>query len=269
VSYEIILVDNASTDYNADFFKEDFPSIILIKSNSNLGFSKGNNLGISRASGRYILLLNSDTILLNDALSLSVEIMEKTPSIGVLTGQLLSSDGTVQANAERFPDIIQEIREFLRINKLLSKSDRAFYYLGSEWNYDFPVEADWVWGTFFLFKKDVLTQFPDGKLHEDYFMYGEDRLWCHYFKKVLGLEIYYHPSPKVVHYMGKSGNGSITDTDKYYLRILPNLHDFTNRYYGRFYSKVYFLIKTLLYLSFFDKISLQVAKKYFHYVKMK
>src|SRR5687768_13853975 len=88
ISYEVIVVDNASTIHDADEIKEWFPEVVLIKSSINAGFAGGNNLGIAQAKGRYILLLNSDTVLVNDAVSLAFTYLENHPKAGVVSAQL-------------------------------------------------------------------------------------------------------------------------------------------------------------------------------------
>src|SRR5579859_6527191 len=93
--YEIILVDNKSTEINPDEFVKKFRAIILIKSETNVGFAKGNNLGINRSSGKYILLLNSDTVLLNNAISCAMNFLEREPRVGVVSAKLVYPDGRV------------------------------------------------------------------------------------------------------------------------------------------------------------------------------
>ena len=104
-AYEIVVVDNASTECDPEAIKVMFPLITLVKSATNIGFSKGSNLGISKAEGEYILLLNSDTILKNDAVSLVMEFLESNPDVAAATARLEFPDGRVQHNCQRFPAI--------------------------------------------------------------------------------------------------------------------------------------------------------------------
>ena len=113
LNYEIILVDNASTETDADRFKESNPDIILIKSEKNLGFAGGNNLGIQKASGKAILLMNSDAELLNDAVSICYKNLFSHPSIGITTGRLQYPDGSVQHQCGKFPSVKQPLMELL------------------------------------------------------------------------------------------------------------------------------------------------------------
>ena len=108
VAYEIILVDNASTKGNPDDFLEQFPSIVLVKSKDNGGFAKGNNLGIEHAKGDIILLLNSDTLLIEDSISIAANYIEQNPSL-ILTTKLLYENRKYQNNARKFRSIKNEV----------------------------------------------------------------------------------------------------------------------------------------------------------------
>jgi GT2 family glycosyltransferase len=260
VSIEVILVDNASSECDPQKFKEIFPQIKLIKSESNLGFAKGNNLGIEHASGEYILLLNSDTELINDAVGEAYRIIKEDNSIGVITGQLQYPNGEIQAQAGRFPSITRELRELLRINKLLTLSNRTTYYLGTRWSYDFCVDADWVWGAFFMFRKSNLKYFPNGKLHEDFFMYGEDIQWCYHFKKLLKKRIVYHPAPKIVHYIGGSDQNHTNSFERYKTKMLPNEFKWLTKVKTKLYTKLFYGLKGLHYLTIRGKENKKKSK---------
>lgn len=247
--FEIILIDNASTECKPEIFLELFPAIQLAKSRQNVGFAGGNNLGISKANGEYILLLNSDTELLNDAVTEAIAVFEQEADIGVLSGQLLSPDGSIQAQAGRFPSIMRELRELFRLNKLLSPKQRAHYYLGTECDYNVPIDADWVWGAFFLFRKSDLEFFPDKKLHETFFMYGEDMQWCYHFKKILNKRIVVHPAPKILHHVGASDKSSLKGFQRYKEKMLPNEAHWLSIEKGKIYARIFYFLKALLYFS--------------------
>jgi GT2 family glycosyltransferase len=206
-SYEIILVDNCSTEVDADEFKKRFPQIVLIVSDQNLGFAKGNNLGIRVAQGKYILLLNSDTVLKNNAVRIAKDHLEKNPDTAVVAARLEYPDGTVQHNCQRFPSIRYKLFEWLRLQKLLSAGRRGKILFGFFFDHNTPAFPDWVWGTFFMFRKDLLKELPDQKLADDFFMYQEDMQWCFEFRR-RGHSIAFEPAAQVIHYMGQSGGAS-------------------------------------------------------------
>lgn len=210
--FEVILVDNASTECEADLFLEKFPQISLIKSPKNVGFARGNNLGIAQAKGAYVLLLNSDTKLLENSILLALERFEQGENIGVLSTALIYPDGRLQPVANRFPSIRVELIELLRLQKLMTKSQRAKALLGFFFDHQSEIKADWVWGAFFLTKRSIIEQFPEKKLFDDFFMYYEDVQWCYYIKKKLGYEVLYFPQTKVIHYGSASSKTEIEKT---------------------------------------------------------
>lgn len=201
-NFEIILVDNASTECDAELFKKEFPVITLIRNPENLGFAKGNNLGIKHAKGEYILLLNSDTELLNDAIGIALKTLQDDRK-GAVSVKLQHPDGRVQCQCQRFPSVTVTLLETLRLHKLLPKKLRGRLLLGSYFKHDTYIEPDVVWGTFFMFKRKVLDSMPGKMLDEKYFMYYEDIQWCLDIKNA-GYKIAYQPEGAVMHIIGQS-----------------------------------------------------------------
>jgi GT2 family glycosyltransferase len=198
LSYEIILVDNGSVECDAHLFKQKFLSINLIISEINTGFAGGNNLGIAEAKGDYILLLNSDTELINNAPKICYDYITQHPKAGMVTSQLIYPDGKLQYNCRRFRTISWELLEVFPFYKLLPKEKSEALMLHHYFDHLRIIKCDWVWGAFMLFPKGIITQLPEKKLSTDFFMYSEDTLWCLDFYK-LGYEIYFLPEAKVMH----------------------------------------------------------------------
>jgi GT2 family glycosyltransferase len=198
LSYEIILVDNASTECNPQLFKEKFPDINLIASAANTGFTGGNNMGIAQAKGDYLLLLNSDTELINNAPKICYDYMESHPEVGMTTAQLLYPDGRVQYNCRRFRTITWELLEVIPVYKLLPKKRREQLMLHHYFDHQSFANCDWVWGAFMMFPRRIITELKGQKLSDDFFMYCEDVLWCWDFKQ-LGYQIHFLPQAKVMH----------------------------------------------------------------------
>jgi GT2 family glycosyltransferase len=238
LDYEIILVDNNSSENLPVEFKKKFPEITLIESPINVGFAKGNNLGIAQAKGKYILLLNSDTLLLNNAISRAVSFLEKENNVAVVSARLEYPDGTVQHNCQRFPSIKYKLFELLRLQKLLGGRIDDKILLGSFFDHNSIVYPDWVWGTFFMFRRESLSKLPNQKLADDFFMYVEDVQWCMQFKKI-GYKVAFEPSAKVVHLMGKSGGKKNELMEK-------NMKLFMNMYYSPFHQTCIRLLDKLL-----------------------
>lgn len=262
---EVIVVDNASSECEASAFSKQFPAIEVVSSKSNVGFSRANNLGIEKAKAPYILLLNSDTVLLNDAVSPCLELLRKDSTVGVVSGQLQFPDGEVQGVAGVFPTLSREVKELLRITRMYKAEKRSAFYLGDTWDYNKPVDADWVWGAFMMFRKDDLRHFPEGKLHEDFFMYYEDVQWCYHFKKVLGKRVCYIPEPKVMHYLGKSDLATTNYDEKFFSKILPNQFQWLKQTRGILYTRLYYLIRSIFYFSLRRKDDMDKGRRYLKY----
>jgi GT2 family glycosyltransferase len=198
LTYEIVLVDNASTETDPLLFKEKFPDITLVISPTNTGFTGGNNIGISHSKGEYFLLLNSDTELINNAPKICYDYMQDHPEVGMTTAQLVYPDGRIQHNTRRFRTISWELAEVIPLYKLLPKEKKEHLMLHHYFDHQSFAKADWVWGAFMLFPRKILNQMKDQKLSDDFFMYCEDVLWCWEIKQ-LGYEIHFLPQAKVMH----------------------------------------------------------------------
>jgi GT2 family glycosyltransferase len=197
-------VDNASYEVDPQKFLERFPNIILVVNPVNTGFSKGNNLGIAKATGNYVLLLNSDTLLKNNAVAIGVEVLQQNQHVAAMAARLEYPDGRLQHNCQRFPSIKYKAFELLRMQKLLPSSRGGKILMGFFFDHNSPAEPDWVWGTFFMFRRELLQRLPEAKLNDHFFMYVEDVQWCMDFRR-LGYSIAFDPRAQVIHLMGKSG----------------------------------------------------------------
>lgn len=197
--FEIILVDNASTERDPKEFLREFPQLTLIESTTNSGFAGGNNLGIEKANGEYILLLNSDTLLREDSISKTVAYLRDHSDVGVVGCRQIFPDGQVQFSARRFRTISWELLDLFRfIIYSMSYQRRSRLMLGQFFKHDESLEADWVNGAYFLLPKTVIQQLPGHQLDERFFMYGEDVLWCEQIKN-LGYKIFFQADTTIIH----------------------------------------------------------------------
>ncbi|MCS6821248.1 MAG: glycosyltransferase family 2 protein [Microscillaceae bacterium] len=266
VNYEIILIDNASQECDAQLFLTQFPSIRLIKSPQNVGFSKGNNLGIAVAQGEYILLLNSDTELIENSIKICIERMQAEEKIGVLSCSLIYPNGEYQSIANRFPSIQLELIELLRINKLLSASQRSHQLMGRYIQHHRESYVDWVWGAFFLTKRRIIEQFPENKLPDDFFMYFEDVEWCYLIRK-MGYKVLYYPKTKIIHHLSAS---TASLPDSYFAKlekIATNEATFFKRQKGTWYVKLLYWLRSLKYWSLRGDNFKKVSKFYYNFLK--
>lgn len=224
VSYEIILVDNGSTESSPELFRNEFPEIKLIASAENTGFAKGNNLGIAAANGDVVLLLNSDTELHSDSISICYEELQKR-NAGAISCQLQFPDGKIQKQCQRFPSVMREFLQCTRLIKVLPAGFKSNYFLGNWFDHSHSCSPDWIWGAFFMFPKSILEIFPEKKLTETYFMYGEDLEWCWWIRQS-GKEIFYTAATNLTHFMGRSSS------ERKVREMFTNEKDFIIRYLG-------------------------------------
>lgn len=262
VAYEIVLVDNASTKDNPDLFLDIFPNIILVKSPENGGFAKGNNLGIGNSTGDVILLLNSDTVLTEDSISIAAKMVVSDKKMGALTVRLVYESGKFQHYARSYRSIGKELLDIFRpILYLMSYKDRAMYMQNQYFKGDFDMRCDWVGGAFMMFRKDVLESLPDGKLDERFFMYGEDHLWCYQIEHS-GYYNYFTQATTVIHIANASTEPSkqlallkkIIEHELVIMKIRKGsgLYYYTFKLIYTFKEKVKLTIKTL-YFNIFNK----------------
>lgn len=263
---EVILVDNASSERDPQAFKDLFPEIILIKSPENLGFSRGNNLGLAQARGEFILLLNSDTEIINEVISYCWNRLREDQKIGVISACLIYPDQKIQPAANRFPSILREITELFRITKLMGKRQRAKWMLGYFFDHKSEIEADWVWGTFFMTRRTVIEQFPEQKFPDDYFLYYEDVQWCYLIRK-MNFKILYDPSYVLIHHLSASSQGDEWEKSFRKLQLSTrNEADFFRKQKGKAYVFVLFFLRGLKYLTLRQKKFRRIAFFYFRFL---
>jgi GT2 family glycosyltransferase len=246
VEFEIVLVDNASTECDPDRFKKKFPQIKLVCNAINLGFSTGNNLGIQHSNGDMILLLNSDTELIEDSLSYCYKYAKSLNYNVALSCKLIYPDNTIQHQCGRFPSIFLNLIELFRIHKILGSNKRGRLLLSNYFNHEEIIEPDWVWGTFFMFNKAILLKLNGEKLDDSFFMYCEDIKWCFDFKK-LDVKILYLPGTKLIHHLGGSSNNEFRLN-----AISKNELLFIKQTKGNLYKWIYIFVRAANLLSTFS-----------------
>jgi GT2 family glycosyltransferase len=203
IEFEIIVVDNQSTNFNPQEFKNLFPNINLIISAENGGFAKGNNQGIEIAKGKYVLLLNPDTILKNNAIYFLWKEMERDSTIGISTCHLEYGNGKTQFTARKLRTISWELLQLTQLYRFFPKGKREEKMLHHYFPHDRKMECDWVSGACMLIRMEAINKLPQQHLSDIFFMYVEDALWCWQIKQ-LGYKIMFFPEGRIVHYEHKS-----------------------------------------------------------------
>jgi len=200
---ETIVVDNASADDSTKMVEKNFPLVNLIINKKNLGYAKANNKGIKKAKGKYILLLNSDTLLNKNTLFKIIEFMEKNKEYAAVTCKVELSNGQIDPACHRgFPTPWAAFTYFSTLEKIFSQS-KIFGQYHQTWKDLSQIhQVDVISGAFFMIRKDVFEKV--GFLDERFFMYAEDIDLCLRLKKK-GYKIAYNPGTKIIHYKKSSG----------------------------------------------------------------
>jgi N-acetylglucosaminyl-diphospho-decaprenol L-rhamnosyltransferase len=201
VAAEVIVVDNASQDGSMAMVRRMFPQAILIESEVNLGYGGGANLGLMVARGRYLLLLNSDTVVLDSALRYLVEFMAVHSDAGACGPRLLDADGSVQRSAFRFPNLAQVALDLFPIFPRLTDTALNGRYAQDSADNEAPFAVDFTLGAAFVVSREVYAQ--TGGFDEDFFMYAEEVDWAMRIHAA-GYNFYSVPAACIIHYAGQS-----------------------------------------------------------------
>lgn len=229
VTFDVCVVDNASSDGSAALVAERYPQVRLIKSPLNGGFAYGNNLGIEglhapregdeRPDYRFVLLLNPDTRLEESTLARSVAFMDTHPDAGVMGPKLLRPDGSLDLACRRsFPTPEVSFYRMAGLSRIFPRSRRFGRYNLTYLDPDQAAEIDAVAGAFMLLRREAVRQ--AGLLDERFFMYGEDLDWALRIK-ARGWKVIYNPAITVLHYKGASSRGNrLKTTFEFYRSML-------------------------------------------------
>lgn len=226
ISFEIVVVDNASPAGDVDSLKKDFAAITLIKSGTNLGFAGANNLGFQHSSGEYVLFLNPDTRLVSAAINQIMQRLRSLPDAGIAGCKLLNDNLSVQTTSIlSFPTILNSFlqMEYFRLRWPSLWGIGPLFSSCTE-----PAQVEAISGACMMVKRDVFEQV--GMFSTDYFMYSEDVDLC-YKTAYAGLRNYYMGDATIVHYGGKSAPRESQTVMKTRAELR-----FCEKHYGRLYA---------------------------------
>lgn len=232
-SYEIILVDNASTNDGLAAITREFPQITLIRNERNVGFAKANNQAIRAARGKYLLLLNNDTLLRNDACGRLAAFMEGHPGVGILAGKLYKPNGKVQRNCRSFyktPFDTMFGRASL-LSKLFPGNPVTQRNTLSDWDYNSVREVDWVSGACMMVRREVFDRI--GLLDERFFMYWEDTDLCKRARDA-GWSVWFTPKAEITHLTGQGGGRRTLKTRIF---MIYEMHSSAYYYFRKYYYR--------------------------------
>ena len=223
LAYEVIVVDNGSTDGSQVMLRQRFPGAHLIQNDKNVGFARANNQAMTASQGRYVLLFNSDAIATPGAVQSLLDLARAQPRAGIVGAQLVNRDGSFQASHTSFPTLWQEFLMLTGLGRLLYGQ---WYPSHGPEEEKGPQTVDYVEGACLLARREAFEDV--GGLDESYFMYAEEVDWCHTMRE-RGWQVWYQPEAKVIHLGGGSSRNRRPqrEADLYRSRV-----QFFRKHYG-------------------------------------
>lgn len=256
---EVFVVDNDSNDGSEEMVAQNFPDVLYIANKENVGFAKANNQAMLKAKGRYILLLNPDTVLEEDTLRKCIDFMDQTPDCGGLGVKMIDGSGQFLPESKRgFPSPSASFYKLSGISSFFPKSKYfSSYYLG-HLSEDENQEVDVLAGAFMMMRKEVLDKV--GLLDESYFMYGED-IDLSYRIQQAGYKNYYLAETRIIHYKGESTK---RNSIKYVRIFYKAMIIFAKKHFaGRKASLFIFLLNIAIYLKAGITLVKNTLKRFF------
>jgi GT2 family glycosyltransferase len=260
VSFEVLVVDNGSTDGTAEAVQKEYPQVQRIRNSANLGFARASNQALRQAHGRYLVLLNNDTVLLPGAFDNLLGFASRNPRAGILGPKVLNRDGTLQKQCRRSFALPWDLFcYFTGLSALFPRSSFFARYLMTYKGEDETHEADAVSGSCLLIRREAMEAI--GLLDERFFAYQEDADYC-FRARQAGWRVFYVPSAQVVHFGGQGGS-----------RVHPyrSIYEW-HRSYFLYYRKnlatrYFFLFNWFYYLGMALKLLLSLAVNVFRPAK--
>ena len=245
---EIIVVDNASKDNSVDMIKLNFQEIKIIANPHNLGFSSAVNQGIRSSSGEFVLILNPDVIVKQNAIDTMLRFIESHQKAGAVGCKILNPDGSIQTSGKSFPDPMVMLFVTLNLHRIFPDNPVTKKYYHPLEDYDRPHQVEHLMGSCLMVKRSVIDEI--GLMDENFFLYCEDVDWCFRIHKA-GHEIWYIPDAEVVH-----AKGAATRKESY--RGIIEYHKSAWYFYKKYYYAIY--PKTLTFVFY---VGLQLRKFWF------
>jgi GT2 family glycosyltransferase len=205
LSFEVIVVDNASTDGAPESVEQLFPDVKLIRNDGNYGFAQANNIGIKRSRGSYLALVNSDARFVDNCFEPMLNYMAEHPDIGLLGPKMLGPEGTYGRSTIRFPTVWNTFCRAMNVDVFFKGWKLFNSYITFEFKHNETRDVETLAGWFWLVRRSALEKV--GLLDERFFMYGEDFDWCYRFHQK-GERVVFFAGAQAFHYGGASSSAA-------------------------------------------------------------
>jgi len=253
--FEVIVVDNDSSDGSPEAVEQNFPHVKLIRSGSNLGFARANNIGITESSGDFICLVNSDVEVLPGCFNSLIGFMQSRPEVAGVGPKILNADLSIQTSCRKFPSLWNNLCRALALDRVFGKSpffsgEQMFYFSHSE-----TIQVQVLSGCFMMLRRSAIEEV--GLLDDRFFIYAEDIDWCRRFSDA-GKMLMFFPQAKAIHYGGgSSGNAPV----RFSLEQIRARFQYWEKYHGEAGIMCFALIVALHHLvRIFGGLSLYLIR---------
>jgi GT2 family glycosyltransferase len=226
ITFEVIVVDNASTDGSQQMIRDEFQNVIFIESLENMGFGRANNLGAKSATGKYLMFLNSDTVLVNNAIKILFDFIDKNPTVGICGGNLFDENKNPVHSYSKLPCIMQEIKRLFLI------PDTDYFNHTNK-----PKKVGYITGADLMIRADIFNKLNG--FDSDFFMYYEESELTYRVKRE-EYKVYNVPQAEIIHLEKKSFSENS--------RRLEMIFKSCNTYYKKTHSRLYQIIITIILL---------------------
>lgn len=245
IPFDIWLVDNNSKDASLSMVRRNYPLVNLIENKENIGFARANNDAIRKCTGDYVLLLNPDTLILENAIEKMVKFLDENTRTGIAGSKVLNEDGTLQLACRRsIPAPGVAFFRLTGLSRLFPNSKTMAKYNLTYLDPDKPHEVDAVSGAFLMIRRKVIDKI--GTLDENFFMYGEDLDFCVRTKKA-GWFVMYFPGAQIIHHKGEC---SRTNSRKAAFEFYRAMYLFHKKHFARdYWPTTNFIIYTGIFLK--------------------
>lgn len=236
-SYEVVVADNGSTDGSQQRLAEHFPYVKVIQNQGNVGVARGNNQCIQNSSGRYIYILNNDTVVNRESIEAMLRFMDEHPEAGAAGGNLLNPDGSFQSSFFKFPSLLEESLIVSHIGVRINP-----YYPSHQGVFPKICEVDWISSASIVVRRSAMEQI--GLIDEKYFIYSDETDWQYRLWQA-GWKVYYLPDVTTIHF----GGGSFKPGGRRYTMVYRGRMLFARKHYGALYSLLQALLFALAALA--------------------
>lgn len=226
LEYEIIVADHGSLDGTLEMLDEYFPEVVVIRNDENLGVARGNNQCIRKSQGRYIFILNNDTVVDNKSIGAMVDFLDEHPDSGAVGGSLLNPDGSLQSSFCFFPTLKEEFLIVSHLGKRLNPIHPSYRSVWPEVR-----EVDWMSSASILIRREAMEEI--GLIDEEYFIYSDETDWQYRLWRA-GWKVYYLPQVTTVHY----GGGSFEPGSKRFTLVYRGRMLFARKHYSFLYGAI-------------------------------